>query len=51
MIPEPNREKKFEDTKRVIKKGKPKGRQYNSQMKKNKRINNALQNTTQKIKD
>jgi hypothetical protein len=31
--------------------GNPKGRQYNIQMKKNKRINNAIQNTTQKIKD
>jgi hypothetical protein len=40
----------FEDIKRIIKKYKPKDRQYNDP-KKYKRTNNGLQNITQKTKD
>jgi hypothetical protein len=42
----------FEDTKGEIRIPKlKKDRQHNGQMKKNKRTNNVLQNTTQKTKD
>jgi len=44
-------EKKFEDTKEVIRKCKSRDRQYNDQTKKDKRANSDLQNTTQKTKD
>ena len=43
-------EKRFENTKGVIRSRKSKDRQYNGQ-KKDKRTNNNLQNTTQKIID
>jgi len=45
-------DEKFEDTKGVIRRRKSnKERQLNDQNKKNKRINNDLQNNTQKTKD
>ena len=44
-------EEEFEDTKKVIRIRNSKDRQYNAQMKKDKRTNNDLQNTTHKAKD
>ena len=45
-------DQKSEDTKGVIRSSKQiMDRQYNDQTKNDKRINNDLQNTTQKIKD
>jgi hypothetical protein len=41
----------FEDTKGLIGIPKSKDRQHNGQIKKDKRTNNYLQNTTQKTKD
>ena len=41
----------FEDTKVVIRSRKSKDRQHYDQTKRNKRTNNDLQKTTQKIKD
>jgi hypothetical protein len=43
-------QEKFEDTKGVIRNRKSYDRRHNGQMKKRKRTNNDLQNTTGKIK-
>jgi hypothetical protein len=42
--------KEFEETKGVIRICKSKDRQHNDQKKKDKKINNDLQNTTHKVK-
>ena len=43
------REKSFEDNKRVMRNRKFKKRQYNGQQKKDKKLNNDLQNTVKKL--